>query len=152
MSVEAVRYVLERSKTKGAQRLILLVIAEHANKDGVAWPGIETIARLANCSERYVKKTIACLDAGELILDRGGGRRRTHRYRIPLERMNSASPFSGVETVNSDAVKVNSLQETVNSDAQKGEPQFTRTIMNHQNTTIKNPAHQNSNQNYGNAF
>lgn len=130
MSFEAVRWILENSKTKGAQRLILVVIAEHADKNGLAWPSIETIARLANCSERFVKETIAKLESGELIIERGGGRGRSNRYRIPLERVNPASPFEETERVNSET-------ERVNSDAIKGEPCFTRTIKNHQRTSNK---------------
>jgi MarR-like DNA-binding transcriptional regulator SgrR of sgrS sRNA len=130
VSIEAVRWVLERSKTKGAQRLILLVIAEHADSTGIAWPSVETIARLANCSERFVKRTIKKLDSGELVLERGGGRGRSNRYRIPLERVNSGSPITDPE-------RVNSGTKRVNSDAQKGEPQFTRTTKNHQRTNSR---------------
>ena len=130
MSFEAVRHVLENSKTKGAQRLILVVIAEHADKNGLAWPSVDTIARLANCSERFVKKTISELKSEELTIERGGGRGRSNRYRIPIERVNPASPFEETETVNSKT-------ERVNSDAIKGEPQITRTIKNHQRTSNK---------------
>ena len=130
MSFEAIRWILENSKTKGAQRLILVVIAEHADKNGLAWPSVETIARLANCSERFVKQTIAKLESGELVIERGGGRGRSNRYRIPLERVNPASPFEETERVNSET-------ERVNSDAIKGEPQITRTIKNHQRTSNK---------------
>jgi hypothetical protein len=150
VSVEAVRHVLEKSKTKGAQRLILLVIAEHADRNGIAWPSVETIARLANCSERYVKETIALLQTGELVLERGGGRGRSNRYRIPLETVNSGSPFTNLE-------RVNSGTERVNSDAEKGEPRFTRTTKNHQGT-ISRSRSSNSTQekishgNFGNAF
>lgn len=153
MSVEAVRHVLEQSKTRGAQRLILLVVAEHADRNGIAWPSVETIARLANCSQRFVKATIAKLKTGELVIERGGGRGRSNRYRIPLERVNSGSPITDLERVNSDA-------ERVNSDAQKGEPQFTRTTKNHQRTTMRSRAPQNlkktqiqtHQQNYDSAF
>jgi hypothetical protein len=137
MSFEAVRWILENSKTKGAQRLILVVIAEHADKNDLAWPSIETIARLANCSERFVKETIAKLESGELIIERGGGRGRSNRYRIPIERVNPASPFEETERVNSETERVNSETERVNSDAIKGEPCFTRTIKNHQRTSNK---------------
>ncbi len=125
MSIEAVRHVLENSKTKGAQRLILVVIAEHADINGIAWPSVETIARLANCSERFVKATIKKLKSGELVIERGGGRGRSNRYRIPLERVNSGSPIADPERVNSET-------QRVNSDARKGEPQITRTTKNHQ--------------------
>jgi MarR-like DNA-binding transcriptional regulator SgrR of sgrS sRNA len=121
VSIEAVRHVLENSKTKGAQRLILVVIAEHADKNGLAWPSVQTIARLANCSERFVHTTIAKLKSGELIIERGGGRGRSNRYRIPLEKVNSGSAITEAERVNSDAIK--------------GEPQITRTIKNHHRTT-----------------
>jgi len=130
MSFEAIRWILENSKTKGAQRLILIVIAEHADKNGLAWPSVETIARLANCSARFVKQTIAKLESGELVIERGGGRGRSNRYRIPLERVNPASPFEETE-------KVNSETERVNSNAIKGELCFTRTIKNHQITSNK---------------
>ena len=148
MSIEAVRHVLERSKTKGAQRLILIAIAEHADSNGIAWPSIETIARLANCSGRFVKETIKKLKSGDLIIEKGGGRGRSNRYRIPLETVNSASPITESERVNSET-------QRVNSDAQKGEPQFTRTIKNHQRTTNKRSrAFQTSKQtsNYDSAF
>jgi hypothetical protein len=148
MSIEAVRHVLERSKTKGAQRLILIAIAEHADSNGIAWPSIETIARLANCSGRFVKETIKKLKSGELIIEKGGGRGRSNRYRIPLETVNSGSPITESERVNSEA-------ERVNSDAIKGEPQFTRTIKNHHRTTNKRSrAFQTSKQtsNYDSAF
>ena len=148
MSIEAVRHVLERSKTKGAQRLILIVIADHADREGIAWPSVQTIARLANCSERFVKKTIKKLKSGELIIEKGGGRGRSNRYRIPLERVNSGSPITESERVNSET-------ERVNSDAIKGEPRFTRTIKNHHRTTItRSRAFQNPNQTskYDSAF
>ena len=128
VSIEAVRHVLENSKTKGAQRLILVVIAEHADKNGLAWPSVQTIARLANCSERFVHTTIAKLKSGELIIERGGGRGRSNRYRIPLERVNSGSAITEAERVNSEP-------ERVNSDAIKGEPQITRTTKNPHRTT-----------------
>jgi hypothetical protein len=130
VSIEAVRHVLENSKTKGAQRLILVVIAEHADINGIAWPSVQTIARLANCSERFVKGTIAKLKSGELIIEKGGGRGRSNRYRIPLERVNSGSPIT-------ESKRVNSETQRVNSDARKGEPQFTRTIKNHHRTTTE---------------
>lgn len=120
MSVEAVRHVLEQSQTKGAQRLILIVIAEHADSNGIAWPSVQTIARLAHCSERFVQKTIKALKSSELVIAKGGGRGRSNRYRIPLERVNHSSPFTESERVNSETERVNS--ETI-----KGEPQFTRT-------------------------
>jgi hypothetical protein len=95
-----------------------------------------------------VKKTIKKLKSGELIIEKGGGRGRSNRYRIPLERVNSGSPITESERVNSET-------ERVNSDAIKGEPRFTRTIKNHHRTTItRSRASQNPNQTskYDSAF
>ena len=131
MSYKVVRHVLEKSQTKGAQRLILLVIAEHADESGISWPSIETIARLANCSTRYVQRTIRNLNSEELIIDRGGGRSRSNRYRIPLEKVNPSSLMQDPERVKLET-------ERVNSDAQNSEPLFTRTIKNQNKITIKN--------------
>ena len=139
MSIEAVRWVLEKSRTKGAERMIMVVIAEHADTQGLAWPSIETIARLANCSPRYVKNTIRRLSQDELVIEKGGGRGRSNRYRIPIKRVIPASPINQETVIPASPIEetetVNSETQRVNSTTIKGEPQITRTIKNHHRTT-----------------
>ncbi len=76
--------VLAHSKLSGAQRTVLLSIANHMGEQG-AWPSIKTMAREANCSERTVQRAItAAVAAGELeVLDQDGGDRNTPGNRRP---------------------------------------------------------------------
>lgn len=84
MSVEAVKLVLDRSRSKGTTRLVLVIIAEHAGgPDHYAFPGIKTIARQAGgVTERTVKRSIAELEQlGEIEVSRD---KRYNQYRIRL--------------------------------------------------------------------
>lgn len=71
-------YVLERSPTRGSARLVLLVLADRANDDGVCWPSVADTARRAALSERQTRRLLGKLQRiGELrVLRSGGGRRR----------------------------------------------------------------------------
>jgi len=88
----AVEWVLERSpQTETAACAVLVAIARHADDEGKAWPSVATIARLARLSERHVKRILRELEAsGELVIERGGGRRRegqggpSHRFTIVM--------------------------------------------------------------------
>jgi DnaD/phage-associated family protein len=63
----------------------MLAIADNANSDGYAWPGIKTMADMCNCSERQVTRIVAELEAsGELYVERGVGRKNHTRYLITL--------------------------------------------------------------------
>lgn len=65
MSIQAIAWVLESSTTKGADRLVLLSLANHANDQGECYPSASTIAREANLNEVHVRRTLkALVDAG----------------------------------------------------------------------------------------
>lgn len=88
MSIQAISWVLEESEAKLGARLVLLSIANHADRvGGNAFPSVETIAIEAGMSTRQVQRALPILEKiGELEIDRGGGegsgRGKTHRYRI----------------------------------------------------------------------
>jgi len=64
-------WVLRKSDSRLGQRLVLLVLADHAKDDGTsAWPSTDTIASEARMSSRQVQR---CLDA----LERDGRIRNT---------------------------------------------------------------------------
>jgi len=85
MSIDASNLVWKKSKTTGTPRLVMLAIADNANSDGYAWPGIKTMAEMCNCSERQVTRIVAELEAsGELYVERGVGRKNYTRYLIAL--------------------------------------------------------------------
>jgi hypothetical protein len=87
VSVQAISWVLEHSRSEGNARLVLISIANHADKHGrSAFPSQSTIASEAGCSTRTVRRSIEELhDLGELRwLEHGGKgkRRRSHLYWI----------------------------------------------------------------------
>lgn len=84
MSVQALAWVLENSRATHGARLVLIAIANHANKDGEdAWPSVRTLAREARLSERQVQYAIRKLEKlGELTIFEGRGPKGCNRYAI----------------------------------------------------------------------
>ena len=76
-----------------AHKAVLMVLADHANQDGVSWPKVATIARKADLSERTVRTAIASLeDRGLLVVDEQfekAGKQIQNSYRIVLPTGNS---------------------------------------------------------------
>jgi Bacterial regulatory proteins, gntR family len=80
MSIDAITFVLDRSRSKKAKRAVLLVLAWHHNAvTGAIFPSEETIADEAGLSVRAVRDAFGALvDDGEIERERG----RSYRYRI----------------------------------------------------------------------
>jgi hypothetical protein len=77
--------VWESSRSRGSELLLLLAIADHANEDGYAYPGIASLARKARMSKRNTRYVLGKLvKAGELIISRGTARRGTNEYRVQI--------------------------------------------------------------------
>jgi DNA-binding transcriptional MocR family regulator len=78
------------------EKMVLLVIADHASDDGTeAWPSQATIAAKASISIRTVQRAVNSLvAAGYLWMEKGAGGsvncredRRPHRYTINIKRL-----------------------------------------------------------------
>jgi len=83
MSCEVVRSVLKNSQMAGGCRLLMLVIAEHADPSGRAWPSLDLLAEETRLTVRHVRRLLReCEQAGELATIQGGGRRRANHYRV----------------------------------------------------------------------
>ena len=95
MCWSAVEYVLQASKTTGADRLLLLVIAHHINeKTGITWLSQQTLAAETRLSLRQVKYSLKSLEAHhELVIRHGVGRGHTSTYALPANGAEGA-PFS----------------------------------------------------------
>ena len=68
-------------------RAVLVVLADHANVRGDAWPSVERIARRADLHPSTVRQALGDLEAQALIVatyGRSGGRRPT-LWRLPAE-------------------------------------------------------------------
>lgn len=88
MSLSVFQYVLHHSPAKGNEKLVLTILADHANNDGECWPSIPRIAAIANCSDRHVRNALAGLiERNELVRELHGGQGtrsdlRPNLYRI----------------------------------------------------------------------
>ena len=93
MSIAHMNAVLDLppdATSNAAERLVLVVIADHANMDGMCWPSVSRVARRAGLSSSHVRRCIANLcDAG--LLDKverdrhADGSLGVWRYRIAVE-------------------------------------------------------------------
>ena len=85
MSVQATSWVYEHSKATGADRLVLLAIADAANKEGRnSCQSAATLAKMSAASERTVWRCIARLEAaGEIIKTGFHGTYKTSIYDLP---------------------------------------------------------------------
>jgi hypothetical protein len=67
MSYKISALVWERSAQKSGNLLVLLAIAEHADDQGAAWPGVPLLARKTRLSRRHVRRCLhALVSSGEL--------------------------------------------------------------------------------------
>jgi len=122
MSVAVSRRVWESSRHNGATFTVLLALADYADDDGVAYPSVTALAKKARLSERMTQYAIGQLRrSGEVVVESGGGRHRTHRYIVVVpETTQQLHRFDDRETVQTTAERVQSASETVQTDAGKG--------------------------------
>ena len=74
-----------------AEKMVLLVLADHARTDGICWPSMATIAERASMTERGVRAIVRRLEStGAIRLEEGGGRGKSNRYRVLIEALNPA--------------------------------------------------------------
>lgn len=80
MSVQAIAWVLEHSRSTNTVRCVLVSIANHMNGDGSGWVYVDRICREANCSIKSYHRAIRwAIDNGELErVEHAGGGERTH--------------------------------------------------------------------------
>lgn len=101
-------WVLNHSTTSGTEKLILVGIASHADREGRnAWPTLETLATYASSSVRTVQRLLPKLaKEGHLVIrkNRGGGMehrvdRRPNLYEIVMHEVTASvtpDPTDGV--------------------------------------------------------
>lgn len=81
MSIRTMDRVWKNSIQSGGKLLLLLAIADFANDDGMAYPGIDTLAEKTRQSRRTVQRQLSELeDESELAIEPGTGRSNTNTY------------------------------------------------------------------------
>lgn len=71
MSIKIMSWLWENSPHKGSELLLLLAIADSANDDGVAWPGLAKLSKKTRLGRRYVIDLVDQLEkAGAIKVER----------------------------------------------------------------------------------
>lgn len=85
MSVQATTWVWEHSESRGTSRLVLLAIADAANREGKqSFQSAASIARMTGASMRSVWRSIdELVDMGELLKAGKHGQYQTTVYELP---------------------------------------------------------------------
>ena len=68
MSVKCMARVWELSEQKGSKLLLLLAIADFADDNGFAWPGIDTLATKIRMSSRQTMRLVQQLDTSKELV------------------------------------------------------------------------------------
>ncbi len=88
-------WVLDNPSVRGNAKLVALALANYANDKGLAWPSVETLAKITGLSKRQIQRILPQIEkAGLLKITTGGGRKRTHRYQFTtMENSDNLSSF-----------------------------------------------------------
>jgi hypothetical protein len=101
MSYEAMEYVLSHSLSVGSSKVILTVIARHANVQGEAWPSLDLLGAYAHIGERAIRNALRDLEGkGELVTVIHGGPvgrsdQRNNLYRVVMPACGCARADTG---------------------------------------------------------
>jgi hypothetical protein len=99
MAIDRILYVLNHSKAKKSHRLVLIEIANHTNREGLAWPSYQRLADRTGLTRRYVIEIVSDLQAvGELEILPTGSPSGGQAYRIPTSELSSPGMISSGET------------------------------------------------------
>ena len=84
MAWEIVKWVLDNPNVHGNVKLVAIVLANYTNDRGLAWPSVETLAKMTGLSRRQIQRILPQIEKARLVkISTGGGRKRTHRYQFP---------------------------------------------------------------------
>lgn len=85
MSYKVVRKVLEVSLQRGTRRVVLLMLADRSDDDGISFPGKQLIGKESRISPRQCVNVLHALkEDGEIYIDVGGGCHNSSAYLITI--------------------------------------------------------------------
>lgn len=87
MSIKAMTWVWDNSEAQGTELLCLLALADYANDEGEAYPGVQRLAHRCRVGERAIRKVLRSLEEmGEIetVFNKGiaTSTGHTNRYRL----------------------------------------------------------------------
>lgn len=100
MSWQANVWAVEQEGLTPTEKLVLLILSNRADENGVCWPSKSYLAKHCNVSEATVKRTCRALkDRGLIVVSErrtGDGRQTTNIYRLPIGGGGQSDPPEGV--------------------------------------------------------
>ncbi|MBF0808848.1 hypothetical protein E4U03_09570, partial [Rothia nasimurium] len=127
MSVQATTWVWEHSQAEGTARLVLLAVADAANREGErAWVSAKTISKMCRIGHRTAQRKIAeLIDSGELEKMGSRGEKHATVYRLPGVRENQPVRQDDVAPVRQDDVRQNGVYAKSDTPLRQMEPAAT---------------------------
>jgi hypothetical protein len=92
MSIEIMTAVWRSGPRDQGELLVLLALAERADKTGLCWPGLAEIADRSRVTIRSAQRILRRLEAGDWLAVEAGGGRTSNRYRINLAALTQSHP------------------------------------------------------------
>jgi hypothetical protein len=143
MSIAVSSRVWKFSRHKSGNLLVLLAVADHADEEGNAWPGIDRLARMTRLSDRHVRRCLnALLETGELEIMPESSPSGGTLYRIRLEFLaaeigtatpTKVTPASDVEDVDvTPSIREPSQETSLETDSHSLPAKILRTSFNPQ--------------------
>lgn len=139
MSVKHIGLVLDHFEAPPALKLIAVILADHADSEGVCFPSYRHIARRANISERSVqrhikelqaRKIITRLRTGTVITDGEKRLRISNAYRVNAGVLIKLASKSSTDSLGTDDTDVYLQDDT--SVVSRSTPVSTKPSYNHQ--------------------
>jgi len=79
------KMVFESGTLEPYDRLVMLVLAEHADEHGICYPSVSRISARSGMGERGVQGVLKRLqDRGHIVIDHNGGKRGANLYRLNM--------------------------------------------------------------------
>jgi len=96
MSIKVSAVVWQGSRNKSGNLLVLLALADHADDQGTAWPGVRLLARKTRLSQRHARRCLNQLVAsGELEILPNQAPSGRALYKIRLDQLNPDNLSAG---------------------------------------------------------
>jgi hypothetical protein len=119
-----------RAKLPLIEKMILWVLSEHANANGVAWPGQSRIAALAGCDYTTVARALKRLEAENLITHIGlhdSPRGPVKKFALNMKRILALGAVGASPSVGGEGTVGGAPEKPINSHLRVGDTPMTQT-------------------------
>jgi hypothetical protein len=114
MSIEATRWAWAQAVELPSIKLVLLALADHANKEGECWPGITRISTMTGLSQPTIWRAMAQLTAMGMVQQIPKG--RSYRYALNLTDTIQHECNPSVDTIHGDSDTIHGDSDSIHGE------------------------------------